>query len=175
MDEGLTFAEHVNQGVAQAGTEFVVLLNQDTIPRAGWLEALLEPFTDPRVGITGAALFYPDGGVQHAGVYLDYPGQVLTAHNVLTDEPSRSVEATTGACMAVRGETWMQLGGLDEQFRNGYEDVDFCLRAREQGWRVWYAAESHVVHLESQSGQARWAHVGDNIRLLHERWAGKLP
>jgi GT2 family glycosyltransferase len=151
------------------GGDPIVFLNDDTEPEPGWLEALCVPFADPAIGITGARLTYPDGRIQHAGVYLDRPGGVLTAHNVLTDEPSREVDAVTGACMAVRRATWEQLGGFDTGFVNGYEDVDLCLRAQAAGWRVWYTADSRVVHHESQSGPARWAHVNQNVTRLQER------
>ena len=146
-----------------------MFLNDDTIPQAGWLEALCAPFTDPQVGITGGKLTYPDGRIQHAGVYLDRPDGILTAHNVLTDEPSRPVEAVTGACLAIRRDTWDELDGFDTGFRNGYEDIDLCLRARDAGWQVWYTADAHVVHHESQSGPARWTHVRQNVIRLQER------
>lgn len=165
-DPNASFAENCNTGAQYAPGEILVFLNDDTEPQDGWLGALCRPFDDPRVGITGARLTYPDGRIQHAGVYLDSPGGVLTAHNVLTDEPSREVEAVTGACMAVRREAWTQLGGFDVGYINGYEDVDLCLRARAEGWQVWYCADAHVIHHESQSGPARWTHVRENIERL---------
>jgi GT2 family glycosyltransferase len=165
---GWDFAAHCNYG-AQSPGDPIVFLNDDTEPAAGWLQALCAPFSDPQVGIVGARLTYPDGRIQHAGVYLDRPGGVLTAHNVLTDEPSRDVEAVTGACLAIRRTTWDELDGFDTAYRNGYEDIDLCLRARAAGWTVRYAADSHVVHHESQSGPARWAHVNQNVIRLQEQ------
>jgi GT2 family glycosyltransferase len=75
--------------------------------------------------------------------------------------------------MAVTREAWDQLGGFDEDYVNGYEDVDLCLRWRTMGGSVWYCAESTVVHLESQS-PGRFDHALDNIRLLNERWGDVL-
>lgn len=170
--EGLSFAEHCNRGFDRATGEIVVFLNDDTLPHPGWLEALTRPFLDLRVGITGAKLVYSDGRIQHAGVYFDSPGGVLTAHNMLLDAQSRYVEAVTGACMAVRRQTFYDLKGFDTGFVNGYEDVDLCLRARAEGWRIWYERDAVVTHHESQSGPARWAHVGHNIRRLQEKWHG---
>lgn len=165
---GWPFAEHCNYGATFPGDP-IVFLNDDTLPEAGWLDALQEPFADPQVGITGCRLTYPDGRIQHAGVYLDCPGGILTAHNVTTDEPSREVEAVTGACLAVRRACWDELAGFDTGFVNGYEDVDLCLRARAAGWRVWYTNRGSVVHLESQSGPARWTHVTPNVRRLQDK------
>lgn len=167
VDLGWPFAEHCNYGATWPGDP-IVFLNDDTIPQDGWLDALLAPFADPTVGITGCRLTYPDGTIQHAGVYLDRPGGVLTAHNVTSDEPSRDVEAVTGACMAVRRECWSQLDGFDTGYVNGYEDVDLCLRARAAGWTVRYTADGTVVHLESQSGPARWTHVRHNVERLQK-------
>lgn len=167
---GGSFAENCNRGAEEPGDP-IVFLNDDTVPQQGWLDALLAPFADPRVGITGARLTYPDGRIQHAGVYFTRPGGVLTANNVLTDEPSRFVPAVTGACMAIRRDAW---SGFDTQFVNGYEDIDLCLRAAADGWRIWYAADSHVVHHESQSGPARWTHVRQNIQRLQEQHGDHL-
>ncbi len=164
------FGRACNAGAAVASGEVLVFLNNDTEVTDGWLDPILEPFDDLRVGIVGNRLIYGDGRIQHAGVYLDRPGGCLTAHNVLTDEPSRDVEAVTGACMAVRALTFRQCGGFDHGYYNGYEDVDLCLQAREMGWRVWYTAESTVVHHESQSGPSRWAAVGQNVQRLNEKW-----
>jgi GT2 family glycosyltransferase len=168
--EGGTFAENCNLGAAGTAADVLIFLNDDCELLTGWLEPLLKPFEDERVGIVGAKLVYPDGRVQHAGVWFDQPNGVLTAHNHLDDFPSRNVDAVTGACMAVRATTFHDLGGFDPAFRNGYEDVDLCLRARRDGWRIWYECDSVLIHHESQSGPARWAHVRENIDLLQARW-----
>ena len=162
-----SFAQNMNEGIAAAtDADIIVALNDDTEVTEGWYEALLAPFQDPLVNIVGCRLIYPDGRLQHAGVYLDFVDGVLTAHNHLTEQPSGPVEAVTGACMAVRREhAW-----FDESYRNGYEDIDLCLRVGG----VYYTDTTTVIHHESQSGPRRWEHVGSNIALLHERWASKV-
>lgn len=169
VDEGLSYGEHCNLGAERATGDLLVFLNDDTIVRDNWT-AMLDGFADERVGITGCRLVYPDGRIQHAGVYLDRPGGCLTAHNVLTDESSRIVEAVTGACLAIRAATFADLHGFDTGFVNGYEDIDLCLRAAEAGWWIWYDRDATVCHLESQSGPARWTHVRQNIERLNEKW-----
>ena len=72
--------------------------------------------------------------------------------------------------MAVKREVYEALDGFDPAYRNGNEDLDFCLRVRQRGWQIVYVAESVVVHYESQSGAARWQYVDANVRLLNERW-----
>lgn len=168
MDGG-TFAENCNRGARDWPADLYIFLNDDCDVLAGWFEPVLEAFNDPQVGIVGSRLVYPDGRLQHAGVgFRDRGG--LEAFNIIDELPTRDLEAVTGACMAVRAETWVGLEGFDEQYVNGYEDVDLCLRARQAGWRIRYVAESTVVHRESQSGPARWTHVRHNIARLQEQW-----
>jgi len=167
---GGSFAENCNRGADTTADDFYVFLNDDTEVPPDLLHHLYAPFSDPKVGIVGCRLVYPDGRTQHAGVYLDTPGGVLTAYNHTTDQPSGAVQAVTGACMAVRADTFWQLDGFDPTFVNGYEDVDLCLRARKAGWQVRYTDAVTVVHHESQSGPARWTHVRHNIERLQEMW-----
>lgn len=169
--DGGTFAENCDHGASEATGDLLVFLNDDTELLSGWLEPLVEAFDDPKVGCAGVKLVYPDGRLQHAGVSFRQRDGLLEAFNITdTDPGTRNVEAVTGACLAIRAELFRELGGFDESFRNGYEDVDLCLRVRQAGRLIRYVAESVVVHLESASGPARWAHVRENIALLQERW-----
>lgn len=167
------FAVTCNKGAkAEAKADLLVFLNDDTIPQPGWLEPLVE--AAQRHGIAGAHLIYPDGSTQHSGVFLRRQPE-LTAYNRKRPAPSGEVPCVTGACLAIRRDLWDQLGGFDEGFVNGYEDVDLCLRAREAGHSVWFCAESVVIHLESQSPpDLRFGHAAENIDLLQQRW-GHLP
>lgn len=164
------FAEACNVGALRANRPVLVFLNDDTVPQPGWLEPLVDPLTTPDIGITGAKLIYPDGGIQHAGIYFDAPDGVLTAHNVQEDLESRDVDAVTGACLAITRPLFNDCTGFDPGFVNGYDDVDLCLRVRAGGWRVRYVRDSVVVHHESASGAARWAHVNENIERLQALW-----
>lgn len=170
----LGFSRGCNIGASAATGDILVFLNNDTEVHEGWLDALLRPFEDEAIGITGARLTYPDGSLQHAGVTLDFIDGILTAHNVLTEEPSGLVAAVTGACLAIRAPLFRNLGGFDHGFYNGYEDVDLCLKARCAQFAVYYCADSHVTHHESASGESRWYGVQSNIARLHNRWADTL-
>lgn len=169
------FAATCNRGAKEATGEVLVFLNDDTVVLDGWLDALLAPLSGPESAvIAGARLHYPDGGIQHTGVFLRRtPQGILEAYNRRTLAQSGPVPAVTGACLAIDREAWDRLGGFDESYRNGYEDVDLCLRAREAGGEVVYCAESAVIHFESQSA-GRFDHASENIALLQERW-GDLP
>ncbi len=169
------FAETCNAGAARTTADILVFLNDDTVVQTGWLEALTQPLSGSEsVAIAGSALFYPDGQIQHSGVFLRRdPAGRLEAYNRRTPSPSGPVPAVTGSCLAVRRDVWDDLGGFDEEYRNGYEDVDLCLRARQAGYSVGFVAESQVVHFESRS-PGRFDHAPQNIALLQERW-GDLP
>lgn len=169
--EGGTFAENCNAGAAEATTPYVILLNDDTkVDQDDWIDRLCDPFTDPTVGVVGCRLIYPDGKLQHTGIFFDMPNGVLTAINRTWDVDSGGVSAVTGACLAIRTDLFRDLGGFDEGYRNGLEDVDLCLRARMKGYTVWYENGCTVIHHESSSGPRRWEFVRENIQRFAEMW-----
>lgn len=172
--ENRGFAIACNQGARAASHDRVVFLNNDTEVRAGWLPPLVAALDgDPLAAVVGSLLVYPDGRIQHAGVELFYAGGgILTARNIQGPQPRGEVDAVTGACMAVERAHFLAIGGFDEGYWNGYEDVDLCLALREEGWRVLFEPDSVVMHRESASGPARWLRVTENIARLQVKWAG---
>ena len=173
------FARACNAGARAAGDcDYLVFLNNDTLPVAGWLDALVrEAESDQRVAAVGAKLLFPNGQVQHAGVII---GQDGWPHHLYAgfdgEHPavnrSREVRAATAACLLVRRSDFEQLGGFDPVFHNGYEDVDFCLRAGRAGRTIRYCADSVVYHLESVT---RWPSGSpepsdETDRVYRERW-----
>ncbi|MGN6258490.1 MAG: glycosyltransferase [Solirubrobacterales bacterium] len=177
------FAEACNEGARMAGeADFLVFLNNDTVPLPGWLDALVEDLlAHPEAAATGSRLLYPDGTIQHAGVAI---GQDGWPHHLYTGMPGdhpavtrpKRVVAATAACLLVRRQVFEDLGGFDTAFINGYEDVDLCLRMGEQGHEVRYCPDSVLYHLESVT---RWEdgelhHVDHNSRLYAERWHDRV-
>jgi GT2 family glycosyltransferase len=145
----------------------------------GWLEALIEPLTDPQVGVVGARLVYPDSRLQHAGIVVgvnggaahvfhgmpgDYVGHGASTHVI------RNYSAVTAAVFATRRSTFQELGGFDEVFAHDYQDVDFCLRARRRGYRIVYTPFAELVHYESASLKRAVQDPGE-VALFRERWA----
>lgn len=168
--DNLGFAAACNQGAEVASGELVVFLNNDCEVQGGWLEPLVENI-EAGAGIAGSLLVHPDGSVAHAGVaFHRTPDGTLVATNRTGEHAQSSVDAVTGACLAIRKDLFFRLGGFDEGYMNGYEDVDLCLQARRAGWTVMYDPASVVVHHESASGPARWTHVRQNVARLQERW-----
>jgi GT2 family glycosyltransferase len=148
----------------------LVFLNNDCIVQPGWLDPLVAALGHHP--IAGSLLLYPDGRIQHSGVAVHrYPNGFIEARNLTYPHPSGEVDAVTGACLAIRAETFWQAGGFDEGYWNGYEDVDLCLTvAKQTGERPWFCAESVVTHGESQSGPERWRCVNENVARLNEKW-----
>ncbi|HEY9722353.1 MAG TPA: glycosyltransferase [Oscillatoriaceae cyanobacterium] len=177
-DRNLGFARACNQGARLARGEHVLFLNNDTAPLAGWLEALLRELDAPDVGVVGAKLLYPQTGlVQHAGMAIAVE-DTLPVHLFRHMDPrlppvdeSRDFEMVTGACMLIRRALFERLGGFDEGYLNGFEDVDLCLRVREAGYRVRYAPQSVVYHCEGTS-EGRFDYNQANYERFKARWQG---
>ena len=177
--ENYGFATSCNDGAAIAHSEYLVFLNNDTVPQAGWLTALETYATGhPEASVVGSKLLYTDRTIQHAGVVIcqdRYPRHIYTgfpAEHPAVNK-SRRFQIVTAACMLVRRNAFEELGGFDAAFRNGFEDVDLCLRAGQLGQTVHYCAESVVYHLESVT-PGRFKQDRDNVKLYRERWLRRV-
>lgn len=155
------FAAGNNSGLRQVQTEFAVLVNPDVIVPEGWLKQLLQPLLlDESIGVAGSKLTYPDGTLQYAGGSIEgaqafpshagYQEQDTGQHDRLQD-----VTYVVGAAMALRTTMLKQIGLLDEGFFLYYEDVDLCVRASRNGYRVVYVPEARAVHVESSTTDRR--------------------
>lgn len=156
------FSQAVNDGIALAHGDYVLLLNNDIeILEPDWLTEMVSCFNYARTGIVGAKLLYPDGSLQHAGVIAglgelaghwfigqphDYPGPMGRLW------VRQSLSAVTGACFLVSRACLEQVGRFDDTaFKIAYNDIDFCLRAQSAGFRVVWTPFAKLVHHESAS------------------------
>ena len=144
----LGFAGGVNAGIEWAQGDIFVLLNQDTVVKPGWLEALISAFEDhPEFGIAGCTIVNPDGTVHHAGAKITRPGAYGEHLLDIGDSQPRKVEYVTGAAFAVRRETWDIVGQFDEGYYPVYyEESDYCYRARNRNIETAYVPKARVVH-----------------------------
>ena len=182
--ENLGFARGCNLGAEHARGRYILFLNNDMKVLPGWLDPLVCTLDrDPEVGIVGAKLLFPDNTIQHAGVALvEFPdqGDIIGGFHLAYRKPAGhpgtnhpiSCQIVTGACLMIRPEIFQDIGGLDEGYWNGNEDVDLCLKAGQLGWRVVFRPESLIYHFESQSGAERWAKTNKNIERFNEAWKG---
>src|SRR5215213_3215899 len=174
-----------NFAVSQAEGEYILLLNDNIEVISGeWLEAMLEHAQRPEVGAVGAKLLYPDNRIQHAGVIVGvghpwepsvathsyqyyYSGSPGYAGTLMT---TINYSAVTAACMLLRKSLFDELGGLDEENLSiQFNDVDLCLRMREQGYYIIYTPYAELYHHESASrGQGSGFHA--EHLYMRERW-----
>lgn len=196
------FTRATNQAIEASCGRYLLWLNTDTILRP---DALFELLTfleaRPHAGVVGPKVLNPDGsfqvqcrrGIPTPGVSLAYMlglGRLWPEHRVLggyaltylpVDEPN-IVGAVSGCCLLARREVWERIGPLDEEIFGFGEDVDWCVRASNAGWEVWYHPGSAIVHLKGQGGvhskpyhkvlgihQAMWVFYRNHLRRHY--WA----
>jgi GT2 family glycosyltransferase len=180
-EENAGFAANTNRGLqASDGERDVVVLNSDIEALPGWLECLqYATHRFPDAGIVGAQLQYPDGRIQFGGTVRNRDSPQWFDHRYRFKPSSwgpagraSSTLAVTGACMYVRREVIQRIGVLDERYSMAYEDVDWCLRAWQAGFRVLYFPAARLVHHESVT---RGTDLGERERLSQrrfwERWS----
>jgi hypothetical protein len=159
--------------MAQAPLTF--FLNNDAYPLGDALTPLVAAFERPEVAIAGGALFFEDGVTQAAGLVVLRNAHWHYSHRNLPAElagvtSSRDALGVSGAAMAVRTQWFVESGGFDESFLNGFEDVDLCLRGREQGLPIRYVAQARFAHYEAASA-GRFDREAQNERRFYERWS----
>ena len=156
------FSSLVNYGVANSDGQHIVLMNNDIeVINRDWLTALLEHSQRSDVAAVGAKLYFENTKIQHAGVgiglggaaghlHLNFPYHSAGYFNRLNI--IQNVSAVTGALMMVKRSIYTALDGFDEQlFKIAYNDVDFCLRARDKGYINIFTPYCEAYHYESVS------------------------
>lgn len=179
-----SFSSNNNEAAAEGDSEYILFLNDDIEPvNEGWLHSMVNILdTDPKVGAVGALLLYPNKLVQHCGVMFDPRTNGLPYH-IFYKKPvtqfmqvNRYYQAITGACMLVRRDDFESLGGFDESFIYGYEDIDLCLRLKhEKEKSSVYCAAAQLVHHEGVSGTFKdHPHLKNNMKVFREKWGDKI-
>jgi ADP-heptose:LPS heptosyltransferase/GT2 family glycosyltransferase len=149
-----------NHGARRASGRYLLFLNDDIeVLDPHWLHGLVEHAQRPEVGVVGPQLLYPDGRVQHAGVFLARHAARHAFRFYPRDEPGpfglaltqRDVISVTGACMMMRRDIFDELGGFDERHAIVNNDLDFNLRVRRSGRSVVFTPAVSLVHHEMVS------------------------
>ena len=152
-----------NLGVSTARGEYVLLLNNDTqVITVNWMEELLMYAQREDVGAVGAKLYYGDKTIQHAGVVLGLGAHRTAGHSHYGQHRdnlgymgrlcyAQNVSAVTGACLLVKKELFLEVGGLDEGFAVSLNDVDFCIKLRQKGYLNVFTPFAELYHFESRS------------------------
>lgn len=162
--ENRGFGPASNLGMHYARGRHVLFLNSDVFPREpDWLDRMVSSLeSEPNIGIVGGTLLFADGSIQHDGMAYEplpqFAGWPFPMHPGKGARPRPSttrledVPGVTGACMLLRRDLALELGGFDEEYVIGdFEDADLCHRIRERGLRSVVDREAVLYHLERQS------------------------
>jgi GT2 family glycosyltransferase len=183
-----------NEGqVAPSAPRYVLLLNPDTVlPPSALADMLAFMEEHPQAGVSGPRLVREDGSLDKA-CRRSFPTPEVAAYRLsglsrlfprsrrfgrynvtyLPPNVTTEIDSVVGAFMLVRGEVLSQIGLLDEQYFMYAEDLDFCYRAKQQGWQVWYNAAVTVLHYKGQSSKQRSSFANiqfyRTMRLFHDK------
>ena len=179
-ETNLGFGPACNLGARLAAGRYLLFLNNDTIVRPGWLQAMVGlAEVDPRVGVVGIQQLFPyTRTIHHTGIVFTADGmpQHLYPHSSSSlphVNKQREYQAVNGACLLVPRTLFEDCGGFDEGYRNGYEDVDLCLAVREKGRRVVCCTSASIYHY-GQITETRTADDGLNARRFRDKWGERV-
>jgi len=191
VEAPFNFSQLNNLACAESDAEFFVFMNNDVfVEQRDWLRKMVdEALADERVGAVGVKLVYPDRSVQHGGVILGVGGVADHAYRGRpADDPhymgrgicAQELSAVTAALMLCRAEAFRKVGGLDEvDLAVAYNDVDFCLKLRQAGYRVIYTPAVIAEHHESLSRgddmvSGRFGRFVFEQETMRQRWGPLL-
>ena len=184
------FAALNNAAVKAVQGELIGLINDDIeVISEDWLSELVSLAIQPGVGAVGARLWYPDRTLQHGGVITGLKGCAEHSHKGLgrglpgyfaRAELLQSFSAVTGACLVIKKSIYEDVGGLNEKdLPIAFNDVDFCLRVREDGYRNLWTPYAELWHRESatrgfEDTQKKMARFAREIQYMKKRWGDRL-
>lgn len=152
------YSESNNRGAKAASSEYLIFLNNDTELKADIFDAIRAGFdADAKVAVQGAKLLYANGFVQHCGIAYGFLGSYASHYHLYPNTPPnaarvnklREFQFVTGAFMAIKRGIFEQVGGFDEKYQFGYEDLDLCMKIRKAGGKVIYNPAIELYHFES--------------------------
>jgi GT2 family glycosyltransferase/glycosyltransferase involved in cell wall biosynthesis len=185
-ETNLGFIASCNRGAENARGKYLVFLNNDTLVKSGWLTTLLETFREePRAGIVGSKLVYPDGRLQEAGgiIWRDASGW---NYGKLDDAQKpeynylREADYCSAAALMIPKSLFESVGGFDSRYAPAYyEDTDLAFKVGRAGYKVLYQPLSEVIHYEGATGGTDLStgtkkHQEINRSTFAEAWAAEL-
>ncbi|HEY8545287.1 MAG TPA: glycosyltransferase [Acidimicrobiales bacterium] len=177
FDREFHYSQKINVGVINSRGEHVLMLNDDIeVITPDWIERMVMYSREPEIGAVGAKLFFSDGRIQHAGVVFLHSGPNHVYHGFARDYVgyyanalvAANYSAVTGACVMSRRSVFDEVGGLTQRLPLNFNDMDYCLKLRDKGYRIVLDPDCQLYHFESSSRQTEvrpWEH-----HLLNDRW-----
>ncbi|MDQ2148645.1 glycosyltransferase family 2 protein [Alcaligenaceae bacterium C4P045] len=188
-DSPFNYSALNNGAAAVAHGEYICLMNNDIeMIHADWLREMLSIAAQPGVGAVGARLWYPDDRLQHGGVILGIGGVAGHMHHMLRPHETgyfsrgvlaQDVSAVTAACLLIKKSVYDEVGGLDEKLAVAFNDVDFCIRVREAGYRNVWTPYAELYHHESATRgsdltPAKRERFEREVHFMLNRWGDLL-
>ncbi len=170
------FSKNYNKLIGNyARGEYIIFLNNDTVVKSGWIDELISPLKNKRIGVVGGKLLYKDETIQHAGMEFTRENAVAIFRKEKKDLAQANypayVPVVTFACAAVRHDVYDRFK-LSEEFKEECQDTDFCLRLGEAGFKVLYNPKCEIHHLECSSRD--WRKGEADRTLLTKKWGVKI-
>jgi GT2 family glycosyltransferase len=160
-DSQFNYSKLNNYAASMSRGELLLFLNNDIEALdANWMNELVRVILQDGVAVSGAKLYYPDKKIQHAGVILGVGGVAGHSHKYAVPgdigyygriDACQQLSAVTGACMMVRRDAFLEVGGFTEQLAVSFNDVDLCLKIGRTGRRIVYTPRAELLHHESIS------------------------
>jgi GT2 family glycosyltransferase len=184
-DSPFNFSALNNRAAARGTGDYVCLLNNDIeVITPDWLDEMVSLAAQPGTGAVGARLWYPNDTLQHGGVLLGLGGVAGHMHQMLRRWQlgyfgravvTQNLSAITAACLVVRKSIYEQVGGLNEELAVAFNDVDFCLRVLEAGYRNIWTPHAELYHHESASRGSdmdpdKYQRFVGEVRWMEARW-----
>lgn len=189
LEQNLGYGSAVNIAVKEADGRFLLLLNPDTQTTPGAIDTLLRhAMTTDDVGVVGPRLLLGSETPQPSARRLPSPWrlwfEVLRLHLLLprsarsrilggtysTQEDAGRVDWVSGACHLIPRSVWDQIGGLTERTFCGFDDLDYCWRAREAGLATWFCPDAVILHHCGVSVSRRWAPAEVDAVAIHNMY-----
>lgn len=183
------FSSINNFGASYAKGEYFLLLNNDTeMIHENCIRELLGYCMRSDVGAVGARLYYADDTIQHAGVVLGFGG--IAGHTFIGKSRydlgyfgrivcAQDYSAVTAACMMTKREAFEAVGGLSEELRVAFNDIDYCMKLRRQGYLIVYNPYAELYHFESKSRGLedtpdKVERFNSEIEMFNQKWVKEL-
>jgi GT2 family glycosyltransferase len=174
------YAKTNNIAANSANGDILILLNNDLILLNNWLQPLLSALKNPflNVGIVGNVQTHIGSAViDHAGIFVTEKAKIEHIKEIPNKNSSNNVTpvfAVTAACIAMWKEDFLRVGGFDENYINGGEDVDLCLKIRQLGKSIVLAKDSIIQHHVSLSRNRQDLQNERNSRTLFHKWRKEI-
>ena len=191
VDEPFNYSMLNNVGVKHAKGNYICMLNNDIeIINPNWLNIMLGYASQKHVGAVGPKLLFADQRIQHAGVVLGTGVGNIATHAFYLEPRNAAApagrlvvpynySAVTGACIVVSKDKYLEVGGLEEKLAVNYNDVDFCMKLLDAGYKNVFLPQVELYHLESVSrgkinDEAKEKQLKHEQEFMKNKWKNKL-